>query len=109
MLFWNTLESTLNDFLPNMMAFAYMSVMDIGLSINTLPVAAVGVGVGVDFAIYLYSRVIEEFPHQEGWMDTILVAVRTSGKAVVYTGLTLILAIIPWYFIYPLYWLKLLQ
>jgi len=85
--------------LPNMMAFAYMSVMDIGLSINTLPVAAVGVGVGVDFAIYLYSRVIEEFPHQEGWMDTILVAVRTSGKAVVYTGLTLILAIIPWYFI----------
>jgi predicted RND superfamily exporter protein len=85
--------------LPNMMAFAYMAVMDIGLSINTLPVAAVGVGVGVDFAIYLYSRVIEEFPHQDGWMETILVAVRTSGKAVVYTGLTLILAIIPWYFI----------
>jgi predicted RND superfamily exporter protein len=28
-----------------------------------------------------------------------MMAVRTSGKAVVYTGLTLILAIIPWYFI----------
>jgi predicted RND superfamily exporter protein len=59
----------------------------------------VGVGIGVDFAIYLYSRIIEEFPLQEGWIDTILIAVRTSGTAVVYTGLTLILAIIPWYFL----------
>ena len=85
--------------LANLMAFSYMSIMDIGLSINTLPVAAVGVGIGVDFAIYLYSRVIEEFPQQDGWGQTILTAVRTSGTAVVYTGLTLILAMIPWYFL----------
>ena len=85
--------------LANLMAFAYMVQANIGLSINTLPVAAVGVGVGVDFAIYIYSRCIEEFPHQEGWAATIMMAVRTSGKAVVYTGLTLILAIIPWYFL----------
>jgi len=85
--------------LANLMAFAYMSMTNIGLSINTLPVAAVGVGVGVDFAIYIYSRCIEEFPHQEGWTSTIMMAVRTSGKAVVYTGMTLILAIIPWYFL----------
>ena len=58
-----------------------------------------GVGIGVDFAIYLYSRIIEEFPYHDGWEETILVAVRTSGTAVVYTGLTLILAIIPWYFL----------
>jgi len=76
-----------------------MAVTNIGLSINTLPVAAVGVGVGVDFAIYIYSRAIEEFPRQDGWADTILIAVRTSGKAVVYTGLTMILPIITWYFI----------
>ena len=85
--------------LSNMVAFAYMGVTDIGLSINTLPVAAVGVGVGVDFAIYVYSRCIEEFPHHDGWADTIMTAVRTSGKAVVYTGLTMILAIIPWYYL----------
>ena len=90
---------TLPLILANLMAFAYMSMTNIGLSINTLPVAAVGVGVGVDFAIYIYSRCIEEFPDQKGWADTIMMAVRTSGKAVVYTGLTLILAIIPWYFL----------
>lgn len=86
--------------LANMVAFAYMAMTGIGLSINTLPVAAVGVGVGVDFAIYLYSRCIEEF-HRQGqdWNATIMVAVRTCGKAIVFTGLTLILPIIPWYFI----------
>lgn len=85
--------------LANLIAFAYMVQANIGLSINTLPVAAVGVGVGVDFAIYIYSRCREEFPHQDSWRDTIMMSVRTAGKAVVYTGLTLILAIIPWYFI----------
>ena len=90
---------TLPLMLANLGAFAYMSMTNIGISINTLPIAAVGVGVGVDFAIYIYSRCIEEFPEQDGWESTIMMAVRTSGKAVVYTGLTLILAIIPWYFI----------
>ena len=81
----------------NLLAFAYMALNDIGLSINTLPVAAVGVGVGVDFAIYVYSRCIEEYPRCKDYRETVLVAVRTSGKAVLYTGLTLILAVIPWY------------
>jgi predicted RND superfamily exporter protein len=90
---------TLPLIIANLVAFAYMALMNIGLSINSLPVAAVGVGVGVDFAIYIYSRCMEEFPHQDGWVNTIMMAVRTSGKAVVYTGLTLILAIIPWYFL----------
>ena len=90
---------TLPLIIANLVAFAYMALMNIGLSINSLPVAAVGVGVGVDFAIYIYSRCMEEFPHQDGWANTIMMAVRTSGKAVVYTGLTLILAIIPWYFL----------
>lgn len=84
----------------NSIAFAYMVLVNIGLSINTLPVAAIGVGVGVDFAIYLYSRCQEEFPLQRGdWSNTIIQAVCTTGKAVVYTGLTIILPIITWYFI----------
>jgi len=90
---------TLPLILGNMVAFAYMSMTGIGLSINTLPVAAVGVGVGVDFAIYIYNRCIEEFPHQNGWADTILTALRTSGKAVVFTGLTMVLPIMLWFFI----------
>jgi predicted RND superfamily exporter protein len=85
--------------LANSVAGAYMSLFNIGISINTLPVAAVGVGVGVDFAIYLYSRCQEEFHLQGGdWTNTIIQSICTCGKAVVYTGLTIILPIITWYF-----------
>ncbi|MHB8766373.1 MAG: efflux RND transporter permease subunit, partial [Deferrisomatales bacterium] len=85
--------------LSNLVAFGYMALMDIGLSTNTLPCSAVGVGVGVDFAIYLYSRCTEEFPKHRDWADTILASVRTAGKGIVYTGLTLILPILAWYVI----------
>jgi uncharacterized protein len=84
----------------NSVAGAYMALTNIGLSINTLPIAAIGVGVGVDFAIYLYSRCIEEFPIQGGnWTNTIIQSVCTTGKAVLYTGLTIILPILTWYFL----------
>ncbi len=85
--------------LANAVAGAYMEMMGIGLSINTLPVAAIGAGLGVDFAIYLYSRAIEEFPLQNGdWDQTIIQSICTCGKAVVYTGITVILPILSWYF-----------
>lgn len=85
--------------LANMVAFAYMALMNIGLSINTLPVAAIGVGVGVDFAIYLYSRCIEEFPSARDLRTTVRTAVTTTGKAISYTGITCIIPILLWYFI----------
>jgi predicted RND superfamily exporter protein len=86
--------------LGNLLAFCYMSMNGIGLSINTLPVAAVGVGVGVDFAIYIYNRCREEYANgttgKDKWMETILASVRTSGKAVVFTGLTMVLPVLSW-------------
>jgi predicted RND superfamily exporter protein len=89
-------------FIANSASFAYMSAMGIGLSVNTLPVAAVCVGVGVDFAIYLYSRAMEEYPVHKDWTKTIMASVSTCGEAILYTGLVIILAVIPWYFISPL-------
>ena len=85
--------------LSNLMAFSYMAFANIGLSVNTLPCSAVGVGVGVDFAIYLYSRCIEEFPNHSGYKDTVVTAVKTAGTGIVFTGITLILPVLAWYFI----------
>ena len=85
--------------LANLIAFWYMSWMNIGLSVNTLPVSAVGVGVGVDFAIYLYSRCVEEYGEQKDLHKTVMTAARTTGEAIVYTGLTIIIPVLTWYFI----------
>ncbi|SMD12955.1 hypothetical protein SAMN02746065_1443 [Desulfocicer vacuolatum DSM 3385] len=83
----------------NLIAFSYMAWAGIGLTTSTLPCSAVGVGVGVDFAIYLYSRCKEEALVHDDWRTMILCAVRTTGKGIVFTGMTLILPILTWYFI----------
>jgi hypothetical protein len=89
---------TLPLILANSVAGAYMHMMGIGLSINTLPIAAIGAGLGVDFAIYLYSRAIEEYALEKGdWYETMIQSICTCGKAVVYTGVTVILPILTWY------------
>jgi predicted RND superfamily exporter protein len=85
--------------LSNLVAFAYMAFTGIGLSTNTLPCSAVGVGVGVDFAIYLYSRCCEEYGSCGNWHDTNTTAVKTAGKGIVFTGITLILPILTWYYL----------
>jgi uncharacterized protein len=90
---------TLPLLLSNLVAAAYMSWMNIGLSVNTLPCAAVGVGVGVDFAIYLYSRCAEEYPRYRDHRLAVLAAARTCGKGIVFTAGTLILPVLAWYFI----------
>jgi predicted RND superfamily exporter protein len=82
----------------NCTAFAYMALRNIGMTINTLPVAAAGLGIGDNFCIYLYSRCREELPLRNGdWKEAIIQSVCTSGKAVVYTGITIILPILTWY------------
>ncbi|MBW2370251.1 MAG: MMPL family transporter [Deltaproteobacteria bacterium] len=85
--------------LSNLIAFTYMAIADVGLTTNTLPCSAVGVGVGVDFAIYLYSRCKEEFGPESTYKDTVMTAVRTAGKGIVFTGVTLILPLVLWYYI----------
>jgi predicted RND superfamily exporter protein len=82
----------------NSTAFAYMALRNIGVTINTLPVAAAGLGIGDNFCIYLYSRAMEELPLRGwDWKEAIIQSICTTGKAVVYTGITIVLPILTWY------------
>jgi len=86
--------------LANLVCFAYMAYANIGFTINTLPCSAVGVGVGVDFSLFIFSRVREEMGRRNGdWDDSIKVTARTATKGVVYTALSLILPCLVWYFV----------
>jgi len=85
--------------LANSLALAFMGLMGIGLSINTLPVAAVGIGLGVDFGIYLVSRYQEEYAKEPDLDHAIVVGAQTAAKAVIFTGLTMIAPVILWYWV----------
>jgi predicted RND superfamily exporter protein len=83
--------------LANAAINAYMGAHDIGININTLPVVTVGVGFGIDYAIYIVSRIIEELALGREIQDATYHALVTSGKAVAFTALTLVASVLFWY------------
>jgi predicted RND superfamily exporter protein len=81
-----------------LLSLAYMAVRGVGLNINTLPVQAVGVGVGVDYAIYIVDRIRQEMAVHKDLDEAIRTAVRTTGMAVTFTGTTVVGGIGFWVF-----------
>jgi predicted RND superfamily exporter protein len=81
-----------------MMSLAYMSIRNIGLNINTLPVQSVGVGIGVDYAIYIVDRIRQEVVDTADIDEAIRRAVRTTGMAVAFTATTIVGGIFLWMF-----------
>jgi predicted RND superfamily exporter protein len=81
-----------------MVSLAYMAVRGIGLNINTLPVQSVGVGIGVDYAIYIVDRIRQEVADTADIDEAVRRAVRTTGMAVSFTATTVIGGIVLWTF-----------
>jgi hypothetical protein len=84
--------------IANAVVNAYMGAREIGININTLPVVTVGVGFGIDYALYIVSRIIEEYRAGVVLPEAVRSAVATSGKAVSFTALTMILGTLLWTF-----------
>jgi predicted RND superfamily exporter protein len=82
-----------------LISLGYMWVANIGFDVNTLPVQALGVGVGVDYAIYIMDRVVRERRRGHDLDESVQIAIRTTGMAVFFTGSCLVGGIIFWYFI----------
>lgn len=74
---------------------AFMTMRDIGLNVNTLPVTSVGIGVGVDYAIYMLDRLKEEIRHRS-LIDGVVTSMRTTGAAILFTAATVLAGIIYW-------------
>ena len=85
--------------LSNLLLASVMVLMGIGLDVNSLPIAAIGIGVGIDYGIYLLSRICEEFRDQKHHGDAIQAAVTTTGKAIFFTATIVLIGIMPWYFL----------
>jgi uncharacterized protein len=68
--------------MANFGAFVYMSARDIGLTIDTIPVILLGIGLGVDYGIYTVARIRDEVVGGRPLEDAITTALRTTGAAV---------------------------
>lgn len=84
--------------LTSILSQALMTYLGIGVKVATLPVIALGVGIGVDYGIYIYSRlevmIIAGKTLQEAFFETL----KSTGKAVSFTGVTLAIGVATWIF-----------
>ncbi|HEX5785429.1 MAG TPA: MMPL family transporter, partial [Burkholderiaceae bacterium] len=75
---------------------AIMALLGLGVKVATLPVITLGVGIGVDYGIYLFNRLKgyldDGLPLKEAYYRTM----RTTGLAVLFTGVTLAAGVLTW-------------
>ncbi len=81
------------------LAYASMGLLGLGLNVNTVPMIAVGIGLGVDYAIYMMDRIKEEMQVVDNLQEAVKRAVGTTGVAIALTASTLIGGIIMWIWI----------
>ena len=84
--------------LANFTSFAYMSWKEIGLNINTVPVVSLGVGLGVDYGLYIVSRIKELIVAGASWEKGIIDGVSSTGRAVFYQAVMMSASVFFWWF-----------
>lgn len=75
-----------------------MVYLGIGMKVNTLCVVALGVGIGVDYGIYIYARMAEALKQGHELTAAYFIALKTTGIAIFYTALTLAAGVGTWVF-----------
>ena len=84
--------------LVSLLTYALMAVLGIGLKVSTLPVVALGAGIGVDYGIYVYSRLRSILAMGEPLAKAYEHTLRITGSGVVFTAITLAAGVATWIF-----------
>jgi len=77
---------------------ALMVMLGIGVKVATLPVIALGVGIGVDYALYLLSVQLAQQRQGVSLSAAYKKAVQFTGKVVALIGITLAAGVVTWVF-----------
>jgi predicted RND superfamily exporter protein len=75
---------------------ALMVALGIGVKVATLPVIALGVGIGIDYALYLLSVQLAQQRAGASLAEAYATALRFTGKVVVLVGVTLAAGVVTW-------------
>lgn len=84
--------------LTSILCEALMVWLGIGVKVATLPVIALGVGIGVDYALYVMSIVLAEMRRGSSLSHAYYQALQFTGKVVMLTGVTLAIGVGTWIF-----------
>ncbi|MBF6569619.1 MAG: MMPL family transporter [Candidatus Binataceae bacterium] len=82
----------------NFIAFAYMNGRNIGLTVDTLPVISLGIGLGIDYGIYTVARIRDEVISGMKLDDAISSAITSTGVWVFWTFAVMVSGIFAWVF-----------
>lgn len=84
--------------LASWFTFAYMATQGISINLQTLPVSIIAIGIGVDYGIYLLSRIREEYGRKGNLDEAVKEAIGTAGNAIVLTAIIIIAGVVFWNF-----------
>ena len=82
--------------LTSFLAEALMVGFSMGVKVATLPVIALGVGIGVDYALYILSVTLAQLREGKSLSESYYRALLFTGKVVMLTGVTLAIGVITW-------------
>lgn len=84
--------------LTSILCEVLMVWLGMGVKVATLPVIALGVGIGVDYALYVLSVVLARMQAGADLSDAFHQALQFTGRVVILTGVTLAIAVATWIF-----------
>jgi uncharacterized protein len=84
--------------LVSVLVYAVMALVGIGLKVTTLPMVALGAGIGVDYGIYLFSRMQEFLAQGLSVKAAYEKTLRVTGASIIFTGVTLAIGVATWVF-----------
>ena len=99
---FRSIKATLSIVIPltlvSILAYALMAILEIGLKVSTLPVVALGVGIGVDYGIYIFSRLRNIMARGLSLQEAYRKTLNITGNGVLFTGITLAIGVATWIF-----------
>ena len=78
--------------------YAFMKALGIGLTVATLPVMVLAVGIGVDYAFYIYNRLQSHLAAGQPIVKAVEHAILEVGMATIFTAITLAVGVATWSF-----------
>lgn len=80
------------------LGYWFMYAMGIGLKVSTLPVMVLAVGLGVDYAFYIYDRLQHFLAEGDDITTAYKKTINKTGMAVIFTAITLAIGVSTWSF-----------